>query len=63
MNPPSFTRSSIIEDPKDFVEELKKLFEVIYVVDTERVELAAYQLNSVARNLFDQSKDCRAEGT
>lgn len=47
MNPLSFTGSSTTEDPKSFIEELQKMFEVMHVVDVERVDLAAYQLKSV----------------
>ena len=61
MNPPCFTGSSTIEDPENFVKELKKVFEVMRVVYVERIELTAYQLNSVAINLFDQWKDGRVE--
>ncbi|WMV18322.1 hypothetical protein MTR67_011707 [Solanum verrucosum] len=61
MNPPSFTGSSTTEDLENFIEELKKVFEVMYVVDTERVKLAAYQLKNVARTWFDQWKEGRAE--
>ncbi|XP_049381363.1 uncharacterized protein LOC125845918 [Solanum stenotomum] len=61
MNCPSFTGSSTIEDPEIFVEELKKVFEVMYVPDTERVELAMYQLENVARTWFDKWKEGRAE--
>ena len=63
MNLPSFTGSSTFKDPKNFVEELKKVFEVMHVVDTEKVELAAYQLKCVTRTLFDQWMDGRVEGT
>uniref|UniRef100_M1DUV7 Gag-pol polyprotein n=1 Tax=Solanum tuberosum TaxID=4113 RepID=M1DUV7_SOLTU len=63
MNPPSFTGSSTTEDSENFIEELKKVFEVIHVADTERVELAKYQLNNVARTWFDQWKEGRAEDT
>uniref|UniRef100_M1DL44 Gag-pol polyprotein n=1 Tax=Solanum tuberosum TaxID=4113 RepID=M1DL44_SOLTU len=49
MNPPSFFGSSVTEDPKNFVEELQKVFEVMHVADVERVELAVYQLKGVAR--------------
>ena len=62
MNHLSFTRSSITEDSENFVEDLKKVFEVMHVVGVERVELAAYQLKSVSRTLFDQLKEGRAEG-
>ena len=44
MNPPSFTCSSVTENLENFVEELQKVFEIMHIVDTERVELAAYQL-------------------
>ena len=61
MNPPIFTGSSITKDSKNFVKELNKMFEVMYVVDVERVELDAYQLKSVARTWFDQWKEGRVE--
>ncbi|WMV36783.1 hypothetical protein MTR67_030168 [Solanum verrucosum] len=61
MNPPSFMGSSTTEDLEDFIEELKKIFNVMHVADTERVELAAYQLKDVARTWFDQWKGGRAE--
>lgn len=38
-NRPSFTGSSINEDPEKFTEELEKVFEVMHVDDTQRVEL------------------------
>ncbi|WMV46652.1 hypothetical protein MTR67_040037 [Solanum verrucosum] len=46
MNPPSFTGSSVIEDPKNFVEELQKVFVIMNIADAERVELVSYQLKS-----------------
>lgn len=48
MNLLSFT-----EHMKKFVEELQKLFEVMHVVDTERLKLVAYKLKGVARIWFD----------
>ncbi|KAG5579515.1 hypothetical protein H5410_050142, partial [Solanum commersonii] len=56
MNPLSFTSSSTTEDPENFIKELKKVFEVMHLVDTLIVELAAYQMNNVARTWFDQWK-------
>ena len=56
MNPPSFSSSSTIEDPKNFMGELKKVFDVMLVVDAERVELTAYQLKNVSRTWSDQFK-------
>ncbi|KAH0776452.1 hypothetical protein KY290_007863 [Solanum tuberosum] len=53
--------SSTTEDSENFIEELKKIFDVMHVADTERAELAAYQLKDVARTWFDQWKGGRAE--
>uniref|UniRef100_M1DFE4 Retrotransposon gag protein n=1 Tax=Solanum tuberosum TaxID=4113 RepID=M1DFE4_SOLTU len=61
MNPPSFTGSSVTEDPENFIEELKRVFDVMHVAESERVELPAYQLKGVARIWFDQWKQNRAE--
>ena len=61
MNTPSLTRSNTGEDPENFTEELKKVYEAMHVFDAERFELATYQLKSVARIWFDQLKDGRAE--
>ncbi|KAH0781716.1 hypothetical protein KY290_001314 [Solanum tuberosum] len=57
MNPPSFMDSRTTEDPKNFIEELKKVFKVMHVAVTERVELDAYQLKNVARTWFDKWKE------
>ncbi|WMV32789.1 hypothetical protein MTR67_026174 [Solanum verrucosum] len=61
MNPPSFTGSSTTEDPENFIEELQKVFDFMHIVDTERVELVAYQMKGVPRIWFDQWKKNRAE--
>ena len=37
------------KDIKNFVDELKKVFDVMHVGDVERVEVAAYQLKNVTR--------------
>ena len=57
MNPPSLNCSTIIEDLDNFVEELKKVFDVMHLVDAKRVELTAFQLKNVARTWFDQLKE------
>ena len=36
LNPPSFTGSSVIEDPENFVEVLKKFFDILHVVMLSR---------------------------
>ena len=42
------------DDSENFIVELKKMYEVMHVVDAERVELGAYQLKGVAKTWFDQ---------
>ncbi|XP_049382784.1 uncharacterized protein LOC125847135 [Solanum stenotomum] len=49
MNPPSFLCSSVTEDLKNLIEELKRVFDLMHFADEERVELAAYQMKGVAR--------------
>ena len=49
MNPPRFTGSITTEDPENFVDELKKVFYKMHVIDAEQIDLDAYQLKSVVR--------------
>lgn len=51
MNPSNFTGSSTTEDLKNFIQELKKVFEVMHIANAEPVELVAYQLKNDARHL------------
>lgn len=53
MNPPSFTCSRNTKDSENLVEELKKVFDAMHVIDVERGELAAYQLNNVSTTWFN----------
>ncbi|KAG5571158.1 hypothetical protein H5410_060924 [Solanum commersonii] len=57
MNPLSFTGSSTTEDLKNFIEELKKVFKVMHVANSERAELVAYPLKNVSRTWFNQWKN------
>ena len=43
MNHPNFTDSSTIEDPKNFIEELRMVFDLMHVAGAESVELDSYQ--------------------
>ncbi|WMV32581.1 hypothetical protein MTR67_025966 [Solanum verrucosum] len=63
MSPLEFTGSKHNVDPEIFVDELRKVFEVMHVVDAKCVELAAYQLKSIARKWFDRWKKNKVEGT
>uniref|UniRef100_A0A0V0GRK1 Putative ovule protein n=1 Tax=Solanum chacoense TaxID=4108 RepID=A0A0V0GRK1_SOLCH len=49
MNPPSFTGSSITENPENFIEEHKRVFDVMHIAESERVGLSAYQMKGIAR--------------
>ncbi|WMV32158.1 hypothetical protein MTR67_025543, partial [Solanum verrucosum] len=48
MNPPEFLGSQVGEDFQKFIDEVKKIFEVMQVTRNDRVELAFYQLKDVA---------------
>ena len=61
MNPLFFTGSITTEDSEIFLEELKKVFDVMHVIDVEMVELDAYQLKNMAGTWFDQWKQGRDE--
>lgn len=52
MNPPCFTCSSTTKDLESFINELKNVFDVRHISNTQRVELPAYQMKSVARIWF-----------
>ena len=61
MNTLSFTCSNTTDDLENLVEELKKVFYVMHVIDAQRVELDAYQLKNVARTLFNHWKEGKDE--
>ena len=61
MTPPSFTSSRTSKDPENFTEALKKVFKVMNISDTKRVELDAYQLKVIRRTQFDQWNEGRDE--
>ena len=59
MNPPEFLGSQTDEDPQNFLDEIKKIFEVMQVTGNDRVELASYQLKDVAHIWYNQWKENR----
>ncbi|WMV37160.1 hypothetical protein MTR67_030545 [Solanum verrucosum] len=50
-------RSQVGEDPQIFIDEVKKIFEVMHVTRNDRVELASYQLKDVAHIWYTQWKE------
>ena len=59
MNPPEFLGSQTNKDPQNFLDEIKKIFEVMQVTRNYRVELASYQLKDVAHIWYTQWKENR----
>ncbi|KAH0633127.1 hypothetical protein KY284_035913 [Solanum tuberosum] len=59
MNPLEFLGSQTGEDPQNFLDEIKKIFEVMQVTENDRVELASYQLKDVAHIWYTQWKENR----
>ena len=47
------------EDPLNFIDEIKKIFEVMKIIGNDRVELASYQLKDVAHIWYTQWKENR----
>ena len=50
-NPPEFLGSQTNEDPHNFLDKIKKIFELIQVTRIDRVELTTYWLKDVAHIL------------
>ena len=53
MNPLSITGSNTTNDLGIFIEKLKMVLEAMHVDDTDRFELAAYQLKGIVTTWFD----------
>ena len=49
------------EDPLNFIDEIKKIFEVMKIIGNDRVELASYQLKDVAHIWYTQWKENRVQ--
>lgn len=56
MNLPSFIGSSTNKDLGNFNDKLNKVFEVMFVVDIESVDLSSYQLKVISNTWFDKWK-------
>ena len=48
--------SQTSEDPHNFLDEIKKIFEVMQVTGNDRVELASYELKDVAHIWYTKWK-------
>ena len=59
MNLFEFLGSQTNEDPQNFLDEIKKIFEVMQVTENDWVELASYQLKDVTHIWYTQWKENR----
>ena len=48
MNPPEFYGSKVGEDPPMYLDEVRKITQIMHVTEEESVELAAYRMKDVA---------------
>ncbi|WMV37907.1 hypothetical protein MTR67_031292 [Solanum verrucosum] len=58
-----FHGSKVEEDPQEFIDEVYKVLMIMGVIEVEKAELAAYQLNDVSQTWFNQEKEGRLEDT
>ena len=56
VNPPEFLGSQTNEDPQNFLDDIKKIFEVMQVIGNDHVKLTSYQLKDVAHIWYTQWK-------
>ena len=59
MNSPEFLGSQTNENPQNFLDEIKKIFEVMQVTGNDRVEYSSYQLKDVAHIWYTHWKENR----
>ena len=57
MNQPKFLGSQTNEDPQNYFNNIKKIFEVMQVTGNDRVKLSLYQLNDVAHICVNRGRD------
>ena len=57
INLPEFLGLQTNEDPQNFLDEIKKIFEVMQVTGNDRVKLSLYQLNDVAHICVNRGRD------
>lgn len=50
MNPPEFYGSKPDEDPQLYLEEVRKITQVMYIFEEDSVELVSYRLKHISYN-------------
>ena len=57
MNLPEFLGSQTNENPQNFLDEIKKIFETMQVTGNDRLKVESYQFKDVAHIWYIQLKD------
>lgn len=60
-NPPEFFGSNVSRDPQLYLDEVKKVIQVIHITEEESLELASYKLKDVAYDWVVMWKNGRGE--
>lgn len=63
LKPPTFSGSSVSEDPQRFIDGLERLWRALGCSDVRAVELTSYQLEGVAHDWFDTVTHGRQMGS
>ncbi|KAF3632584.1 Deoxyhypusine synthase [Capsicum annuum] len=63
MNPPSFLGSKTDEDPREFIDQIHKVTDIIGVTTVESAELVTYKLQDVAHTWYKQWTSKRVNDT
>ena len=61
MNPPEFFGSVIGKDPQLYLEEVKKITQIMHVSEEDNVELVSYRMKDIAHNWVVLWKKSRGE--
>ncbi|XP_047269505.1 uncharacterized protein LOC124899265 [Capsicum annuum] len=61
MNPPEFTGSKLTEDPQYFIDETHRICKVMWVPNTDAVELDAHRLKDIIVDWYEIWVDLRGQ--
>lgn len=61
LNPPNFTGSKVEGVPQGFIDEMEKIFRVMYATNLKGVEFATYQLKNMAYQWYEEWEGMRGD--
>ena len=61
MNPPEFFGLKVGEAPQIYLDEVRKITQIMHVMEEESVELAAYRMKDVAYDWVEMWRKSRGE--